>query len=134
MVVMSEWLRCLSLHYIVEAAVQGLVVTAYNNSEATVTWMLPEYFELKDFVIKYFFKPEHEEMIIVDRPPYQISDLISGQTYTVRVTSRYLNAADNIVVEADTTEDTVTLEKISMYILAQPALVCLHDVIVFYLK
>jgi len=118
----------------VEAAVQGLVVTAYNNSEVTVTWMVPEYFELKDFVVTYFFKPEQEEMMIVDRPPYQISDLIPGQTYTVMVTSRYLNAVDNIVVEADTTEDTVTLEKISMYILAQPALVCLYDVIVFYFK
>jgi len=101
---------------IVEAAVQGLVVTAYNNSEVTVTWMVPEYFELKDFVVTYFFKPEQEKMMIVDRPPYQISDLIPGQTYTVRVTSRYLSAIDNIVVEADTTEDTVTLEKLGTYV------------------
>ena len=98
---------------IVEAAVQGLNVTAYNNSEVAVTWMVPEYFELNDFLVMYFFKPGQAEMATVSRPPYQLSDLIPGETYTVRVTSRYLNVSDSIV-EADTTEDTVTLKGIGM--------------------
>jgi len=99
---------------IVEAAVQDLIVTPLNNSEVNVTWMVPEYFELKDFVVKYFFKPEQNKTVTVDRPPYQINDLIPGQTYTVRVTSRYFSGVNNMVVEADTTEDTVTLNKIGM--------------------
>jgi len=98
----------------VEAAVQGLVVTAYNNSEVAVTWMMPDYFELKDFMVEYFFKPEQEEILIVDRPPYQISDLIPGQTYTVIVTSRYFDSVNNMVVEGDATEDTVKIDKIGM--------------------
>ena len=100
---------------IVEAAVQGLDVTAYNNSEVTVTWMIPEYFELQDFVVMYFFKPEQAAMTIVDRPPHQLSDLIAGETYTVKVTSRYLNGVSDMTVKADTTEDTVTLKEIGMY-------------------
>jgi len=99
---------------IVEAAVQDLVVTTLNNSEVTVTWMVPEYFELQDFVVMYFFKPEQRKMITVDRPPYQISDLIPGQTYTVRVTSRFFNTGKNMVIEADTTEDRVKIDQIGM--------------------
>ncbi|XP_065904641.1 uncharacterized protein [Dysidea avara] len=95
-----------------EAAVQGLNVTAYNNSEVTVTWMVPEYSELQDFVIMYFFKPEQAEMTIVDRPPYQLSDLIPGETYTVRVTSRYFNYINNIIAEADASEETITIDEI----------------------
>jgi len=101
---------------IVEAAVQDLVVTPLNNSEVNVTWMAPEYFELKDFVVKYFFKSDQNKTVTVDRPPYQVNDLIPGQTYTVRVTSRYFSSVNNMVVEADATEDTVILDKIGVYV------------------
>ena len=98
---------------IVEAAVKGLNVTALNNSEVIVTWEVPEFPELQDFVVRYIGKPEQKEPVVVDRPSYQISDLIPGETYTVQVASHYFTAIQ--LVEADATEDKVTLNPIGMY-------------------
>jgi len=102
--------------YIVEAAVKGLNVTALNNSEVNVTWEVPEFPELQDFVVRYIGKPEQKEPVVVDRSPYQISDLIPGESYTVQVTARYSRAPlGGEPVEADYTENKVILEKIGMY-------------------
>ena len=102
---------------IVEAAVKDLNVTALNNSEVFVTWEVPEFPELQDFVVRYIGKPEQKEPVVVDRPPSQISDLIPGETYTVQVTARYRRAPPgNELVEADATEDKVTLNPIGKYV------------------
>ena len=97
---------------IVEAAVKGLNVIALNNSEVFVTWVVPEFPELQDFVVRYIGKPEQKEPVVVDRLPYQISDLIPGETYTVQVIARYVGALQP--VEADVTEHKVTLNPIGM--------------------
>jgi len=117
----------------VEAAVQDLIVTPLNNSCVNVTWMVPEYFELKDFVVKYFFKAEKITSLIVDRPPYQISNLVPGQAYTVRVTSHYSSGVNNMVVEADATEDTIALDKIGVFIVSTvPAIVLCAKICILY--
>ena len=97
---------------VVEAAVKDLNVIALNNSEVIVTWVVPEFPELQDFVVRYIGKPEQKEPVVVDRPPYQISDLMPGETYTVQVIARYVGALQP--VEADVTEDKVTLNPIGM--------------------
>jgi len=97
---------------IVEAAVKGLNVITLNNSEVIVTWEVPEFPELQDFVVRYIGKPEQKEPVVVDRLPYQISDLIPGETYTVQVIARYVGALQP--VEADVTEHKVTLNPIGM--------------------
>ena len=102
---------------IVEAAVKDLNVTAFNNSEVIVTWVVPKFPELQDFVVRYIGKPEQKEPAEVDKPPYQISDLLSGETYTVLVAARYVwDPPGSKPVEADATEDKVTLERIGVYV------------------
>ena len=99
---------------IVEAAVKDLNVTAHGNSEVNVTWEVPEFPELQDFVVKYIGKPEQKMPAEVNGSFYQISDLIPGETYIVQVTARYVGAPQP--VEADAVEDKVTLERIGIYI------------------
>ena len=94
----------------VDAAAQNLTLAPLNNSEVKATWDVnPDFFELSFFNIIYFIKPEQQETQMVTNNTYQISDLIPGETYTVVVTAYY-----NGTFPADTTEDTVTLEKIGM--------------------
>ena len=100
---------------IVEAAVKGLNVIALNNSEVIVTWEVPEFPELQNFVVRYIGKPEQKEPVIVDRPLYQISDLIPGEDYTVQVSPRYRSTSGE-PVEAEAAEDKVALERIGMYV------------------
>ena len=97
---------------IVEAAVKDLNVTALNNSEVNVTWEVPDFPELQDFVVRYIGKPKQKEPAEVNESFYQISDLLPGETYIVQVAARYVGAPQ--LVEADATEDKVTLEKIGM--------------------
>ena len=102
---------------LVEAAVKDLNVTALNNSEVIVTWEVPDFPELQDFVVRYIGKSEQKKPVVVDRSPYQISDLIPGETYTVQVAARYVVASlGSEPVEADYTEDKVTLNSIGMCI------------------
>ena len=98
-----------------EAAVQNLNLTRLNNSEVIATWDVnPDLFELSFFNVTYFIKPEQQETQKVTGDAYQISDLIPGETYTVRVTAYYSETTGSRVLPADTTEGTVTLDKIGM--------------------
>ena len=103
----------------VEAAVHNLTLMPLNNSEVMATWDVnPDLFELSFFNITYFIKPEQQQqsrMVIVNS--YQISDLIPGETYTVRVIAFYSVTTDSRVFPAVPTEGTVTLEKIGMLLL-----------------
>ena len=93
----------------VEAAVQNLTLLSLNNSEVLAAWDVNlDLFELSFFNVSYFVKPEQRETKIVAVNTYQISDLIPGETYTVQVTAYYNGTP------ADTTEVTVTLDKIGM--------------------
>ena len=99
----------------VEAAAQNLTLTPLNNSEVMATWNVnPDFFELSFFNVTYFIKPELQEIKMVTDNAAQISDLIPGETYTVRVTAVYSETTSSKVFPADTTEGTVTLEKIGM--------------------
>ena len=99
----------------VEAAAQNLTLTRLNNSEVMATWDVnPDFFELSFFNISYFIKPEQQEPQMVTVNTYQISDLIPGETYTVQVTAYYSETTGSAVFPADTTEGTVTLDKIGM--------------------
>ena len=100
----------------VEAAAQNLNLTRLNNSEVIATWDVnPDYFELSFFNVTYFIKPERQEIPIVTvDTTNQISDLIPGETYTVRVTAYYSETTGSRVFPANTTEGTVTLDKIGM--------------------
>ena len=102
----------------VEAAVHNLTLMPLNNSEAMATWDVnPDLFELSFFNVTYFIKPEQQQqsrMVTVNS--YQISDLIPGETYTVRVTAYYNETTDSRVFPAVPTEATVTLDKIGMHI------------------
>ena len=94
----------------VDAEAQNLNLTGLNNSEVMATWDInPDFFELSFFNITYFIKPEQQETKMVTGNTYRISDLIPGETYTVLVTAYY-----NGTFPADTTEGTVTLDKIGM--------------------
>ena len=107
----------------VEAAAQNLNLTRLNNSEVIATWDVnPDLFELSFFNVTYFIKPEQQEIpiVTVDTTTYQISDLIPGETYTVRVTTFYSEITSNRVFPADTTEGTVTLDKIGTYVTNLP--------------
>ena len=101
----------------VEAAAQNLNLTGLNNSEVIATWDVnPDLFELSFFNVIYFIKPEQQEipLVTVDTTTYQISDLIPGETYTVRVIAYYSETTGSRVFPANTTEETVTLDKIGM--------------------
>ena len=99
----------------VEAAAQNLTLTPVNNSEVMATWDVnPDFFELNFLIVTYFIKPEQQETEIVTGNTYQISDLIPGETYTVRVTAYYSGTTGNRIIPADTTIGTVTLEKIGV--------------------
>lgn len=101
----------------VEAAVQNLTLMPLNNSEVLVTWDVdPDLFELSNYIVTYFIKPEQQEAQNVTVNSYQISDLIPGETYTVRVTAYYSETTGSRVFPALFTEGTVTLDKIGMYI------------------
>ena len=103
----------------VEAAVHNLTLMPLNNSEVMATWDVdPDLFELSFFNVTYFIKPEQQQqpqMVTVNR--YQISDLIPGETYTVRVTAFYSVTNDTRVFPAVSTEGIVTLDKIGMLLL-----------------
>ena len=103
----------------VEAAVHNLTLMPLNNSEVMATWDVdPDLFELSFFNITYFTKPEQQQqsqMVTVNS--YQISDLIPGETYTVRVTAFYSVTTDSRVFPAVSTEGNVTLDKIGMLLL-----------------
>ena len=100
----------------VEAAAQNLNLTRLNNSEVIATWDVnPDLFELSFFNVTYFIKPEQKEIPIVTvDTTIQISDLIPGETYAVCVTAYYSETTGSRVFPADTTEGTVTLDKIGM--------------------
>ena len=101
----------------VEAAVQNLTLTRLNNSEVMATWDVnPDFFELSFFNVSCFIKPEQQETQMVTANTYQISSLIPGETYTVQVTAYYSESTGSAVFPADTTEGTVTLDKIGLYI------------------
>ena len=101
----------------VEAAVENLNLTMLNNSEVIAIWDVnPDFFELSSFNIMYFIKPEQQETRNVTVNTYQISDLIPGETYTVRVTAYYRETSGSRVFSAESTEGTVTLDKIGMLI------------------
>ena len=98
-----------------EAAAQNLILTPLNNSEVMAIWDVnPDFFELSFFNVTYFIKPEQQETRKVMKNIYQIGDLIPGENYTVRVTAVYSETIGGRVFPADTTEGTVTLEKIGM--------------------
>ena len=99
----------------VEAAVQNLTLMPLNNSEVFVTWDVdPDLFELSFFSIEYFLKSELQKAANVTDRSYQLSDLIPGETYTVYVTAYYSEATGSRVFPAESTEGTVTLDKIGM--------------------
>jgi len=101
-----------------EAAVQNLTLTSLNNSKVKATWDVnPNLFELYNFNVTYFIKPEQQQisMVTVDTN-YQINDLIPGETYTVRVTAQYSETTGNRIFPADPIEGTVTLKPIGMYV------------------
>ena len=99
----------------VEAAVENLNLIMLNNSEVIATWDVnPDFFELSSFNIMYFIKPEQQEMQNVIVNTYQISDLIPGETYTVRVTAYYRETTGSRVFPAEPTEGTVMLDKAGM--------------------
>ena len=101
----------------VEAAVQNLTLMPLNNSEVLVTWDVdPDLFELSNYIVTYFIKPEQQEAQNVTVNSYQLSDLIPGETYTVRVTAYYIEATGSRVFPALSTEGIVTLDKIGTYI------------------
>ena len=102
----------------VEAAAQNLNLTRLNNSEVIAIWDVnPDLFELSFVNVTYFIKPEQQETQQVTVNTYQISDLIPGETYTVRVTAYYNEITGSRVFPADTTEGTVTLDKIGTYVI-----------------
>ena len=99
----------------VDAAAQNVNLIRLNNSEVIATWDVnPDLFELSFFNVTYFIKPEQQETQQVTVNTYQISDLIPGETYTVHVTAYYSETTGSRVFPADTTEGTVTLDKIGM--------------------
>ena len=102
----------------VEAAVHNLTLMPLNNSEVMATWDVnPDLFEFSFFNITYFIKPEQQQLRLVTVNIYQISDLIPGETYTVRVTAYYSETTDSRVFPAVSTEGAVTLEKIGSNII-----------------
>ena len=103
----------------VEAAVHNLTLMPLNNSEVMATWNVnPDLFELSFFNVTYFTKPEQQQQSqMVTGNSYQISDLIPGETYTVRVTAYYSEITDSRVFPAVSTEGTVTLDKIGSNII-----------------
>ena len=114
------WYHCVSvanvlLFVTVEAAVQDLTLMPLNNSEVLITWDIdPDLFELTFVNVVYFIKPEQQETHMVNANSYQISDLIPGEAYIVRVTAYYSETTGSKVFPAVSTEGTVTLDKIGM--------------------
>ena len=99
----------------VDAAVQNLTLMNISNSEVNATWDVdPDLFELIFFNVIYFIKPEQQEAKNVTVNNYQISDLIPGENYTVRVTAYYSETTGSRVFPALSTEGIVTLDKIGM--------------------
>ena len=104
----------------VEAAVHNLTLMPLNNSEVMATWDVnPDLFELSFFNVTYFIKPEQQQSLMVTVNSYQISDLIPGETYTVRITAYYSEATGSRVFPAVSTERTVSLETIGMLLLME---------------
>ena len=102
----------------VEAAVHNLILMSLNNSEVMATWNVnPDRFEFSFFNITYFIKPEQQQSRLVTVNSYQISDLIPGETYTVRVTAYYSETTGSRVFPAVPTEGTTTLDKIGSNII-----------------
>ena len=99
----------------VEAAVQNLTLMPLSNSEVNAIWDVdPDLFELSFFNVIYFIKPEQQEAQNITVNNHQISDLIPGETYTVRVTAYYSETTGSRVFPALSTEGIVTLDKIGM--------------------
>ena len=100
----------------VEAAVQDLTLKNISNSEVNATWDVdPDLFELSFFNVTYFIKPEQQlTQNVTTNNNYQISDLIPGETYIVRVTAYYSETTGSRVFPALSTEGIVTLDKIGM--------------------
>ena len=99
----------------VEAAVQNLTLMPLNSSKVKATWNVnPDLFELSNYIVTYFIKPEHQETLIVNINSYQLSDLIPGETYTVHVTAYYSETTGSRVFPAVSTEGNITLDKIGM--------------------
>ena len=102
----------------VEAAVHNLTLTPLNNSEVMATWDInPDLFELSFVNITYFTKPEQQQSRLVTVNIYQISGLIPGETYTVRVTAYYSETTGSRVFPAVSIEGTITLDKIGSNII-----------------
>ena len=99
----------------VEAAVHNLTLMPLNNSEVMATWDInPDLFEIYNFIVTHYIKPEQQETQNVTNNNYQISDLIPGETYTVRVTAYYSETTGSNVFPAVPTEGRFTLDKIGM--------------------
>ena len=100
----------------VDAAVQNLTLKNISNSEVNATWDVdPDLFELSFFNVTYFIKPEQQlTQNVTTNNNYQISDLIPGETYTVRVTAYYSETTGSRVFPALSIERIVTLDKIGM--------------------
>ena len=102
----------------VEAAVHNLTLMPISTSEVMATWNINlDLFELYNFIVAYFIKLEQQETQIVIGNSYQISNLIPGETYTVRVTAYYSETTGSRVFPAVSTEGTVTLDKIGSNII-----------------
>ena len=99
----------------VEAAVHNLTLMSLSSSKVKATWNVdPGLFELSNYIVTYYIKPEQQETRIVNINSYQISDLIPGETYTVRVTAYYSETTGSRLFPADFTEGNATLHKLGM--------------------
>jgi len=118
----------------VEAAVQNLKLTSLNNSEVKATWDVNHnLFELYNFNVTYFIKSEQQQISMVTvNTSYQISDLIPGETYTVRVTAQYSETTGSRIFPADSTEGTVILKPIGMLPLQYVTLDVFSDLYYYY--
>ena len=86
-----------------------------SSSKVKVTWNVDPYlFELSNYIVTYYITSEQQETHIVNVNSYQISDLIPGATYTVRVTAYYSETTGSRVFPAVSTEGNVTLDKIGI--------------------
>ena len=102
------------------AAVQNLDLVNSSNSEVMASWTVnPDLlFDLSHFIINYFTEsePKGTPMNIGTNTTYQISDLIPGESYTVEVIAYYITVNDSREYQAEPTKDTVTLNKIGMFL------------------
>ena len=113
---------------------QNLKLTSLNNSEVKATWDVnPNLFELYNFNVTYFIKPEQQQISMVTvNTSYQISDLIPGETYTVHATAQYIETTGNRIFPADSVNETVTLKPIGMLPLQYVTLDVFSDYINIY--